>query len=108
MPRISIRADSTAIITLSSPVTYSQMTQVMQGFQDDIRITSWAQDRLTDEYIVRSWFGVQVPALAQDPVSYVRLMRIEIAQLVAEIDEAMVTVRVVPRKTVKRIYHILD
>ena len=108
MPRISIRADSTAIITLSSPVTRSQMTQAMTQFQDDIRITSWAQDRLTDEYIVRAWFGPLVPPLAQEPVSYVRLMRIEIAQLVAELDEAMVTVRVVPRKTVKRIYHIID
>ena len=108
MPRISIRADSTAIITLSSPVTYSQMTQAMTQFQDDIRITSWAQDRLTDEYIVRAWFGVQVPPLAQDPVSYVRLMRIQIAQLVAELDEAMVTVRAEPRKFAKRIYHIID
>ena len=107
MPRISIRADSTAIITLSSPVTYSQMSQAMTQFQDDIRITSWAQDRLTDEYIVRSWFGVQVPPLAQDPVSYVRLMRIEIAQLVAELDEAMVTVRAEPRKFAKRTYHLV-
>ena len=107
MPRISIRADSTAIITLSSPVTRSQMTQAMTQFQDDIRITSWAQDRLTDEYIVRSWFGVQVPPLAQDPVSYVRLMRIEIAQLVAELDEAMVTVRAEPRKFAKRTYHLV-
>lgn len=107
MPQISIRADSTAIITLSSPVTYLQMSQVMTQFQDDIRITSWSQDRLTDEYIVRAWFGPQVPALAQDPVSYVRLMRMQIAQLVAELDQAMESVRVEPRRFAKRTYHLV-
>ena len=107
MPQISIRADSTAIITLSSAITHSQMSQVMQSFQDDIRVSSWAQDRLTDQYIVRAWFGPQVPALAPDPVSYVRLMRVQIAQLVAELDQAMESVRVVPRRFAKRTYHLV-
>ena len=106
MPQISIRADSTAIITLSSAITHSQMSQVMQRFQDDIRVSSWSQDRLTDEYLVRAWFGPEVPALAQDPVSYVRLMRIQIAQLVAELDEAMESVRTT-RRFAKRTYHLV-